>query len=233
MLVTSNFNETNLSVNNHQINSRISPWVTNISYFLGANIILPFYFGKITITGQENIPKSGAVMVAPTHKARWDALLVPYAIGKLASGRDLHFMVASTEMTGLQGWILSRLGGFPVNTKHPGLGSLRHSFELLCQDEMIVIFPEGGIFRDEKVHKLKPGVARIALEVETTKPNSGIKILPVTIKYSQTIPTKNCDVEINIGLPLNVADYNSNSLKKDTVKLTKDLEHILTQLCNC
>jgi 1-acyl-sn-glycerol-3-phosphate acyltransferase len=79
--------------NKQQITSHIAPWLINIVYPLGSSLVIPFYFGKIDISGQENIPPSGAVIVAPTHRSRWDALLVPYATGRLVSGRDLYFMV--------------------------------------------------------------------------------------------------------------------------------------------
>lgn len=233
MITNSYSNQNNSFMNNNQkdeIKSQIVPWVTKSAYFLGSKIVLPFYFNHIKITGQENIPSSGPVIVAPMHRSRWDALLIPYATGKSVSGRDLHFMVSANEMKGFQGWLISRIGAFPINTEHPGIESLRHSIELLCQGEMVVIFPEGNIFREETVHKLKPGVAKIALEVQLSKPESGIKILPISIKYSEAIPKKNCDVEINIGSVLNVAEYNNNSLRKDTVILTKELQKALEQL---
>jgi 1-acyl-sn-glycerol-3-phosphate acyltransferase len=213
-----------------KISSRIAPWLAKILYPLGSFLVIPFYFGKIDLSGTENIPKSGAVIVAPTHRSRWDALIVPYATGKLVSGRDLYFMVSANEMKGIQGWIISRFGGFPVNTNRAGLSSLRHSFELLCRGEMVVIFPEGDIFRSPLVHSLKEGVARIALEVASVKPNSEIKILPVSIKYSQEIPRCGCDLKVKIGSCLNVAEYQQNSPKQEAVTLTKDLENSLKQL---
>ncbi len=212
------------------ITSRIAPWLIKIAYPLAYYLVMPFYFGKIKITGQENIPKSGSVIVAPIHRSRWDALIVPYATGRWVSGRDPYFMVSANEMRGIQGWFVRRLGGFPVNTQRPRLGTLRHSFELLCRGEMVVIFPEGGIFRDRQVHPLKPGVARIALEVESAKPDAGLKILPVSIKYSQPFPGWGCQVEVKIGSCLDVAEYNQHSLRKDREKLTADLELVLQQL---
>lgn len=213
-----------------QITSRLAPWLIKIAYPLAYYLIMPFYFRQIEITGQENVPPSGPVIVAPTHRSRWDALMVPYALGRWVSGRDPYFMVSAPEMRGVQGWLISRLGGFPVNIERPGLGTLRHSFELLSQGEMVVIFPEGGIFRDRQVHPLKTGVARIALEVASAKPHSGMKILPVSIKYSQPIPRRGCQVEVKIGPCLNVAEYRQNSLKKEREKLTADLELALKQL---
>ncbi|MGK7874257.1 MAG: lysophospholipid acyltransferase family protein [Xenococcaceae cyanobacterium] len=212
------------------IRSRVSPWLTRFLYPLGNYIVMPLYFGRIEVTGQENIPRTDPVIVAPTHRSRWDALIVPYATGRLVSGRDLRFMVSANEVKGLQGWFIERMGGFPVDTDRPGIGSLRHSVELLCEGEMIVIFPEGGIFRDTRVHPLKRGVARIALEVESNQPGSGVKILPISLKYSQPYPSWGCDVKIKIGSPLNVADYSSASVKKSSEQLTADLEAALKDL---
>ncbi len=210
---------------NHEteIKSHISPWLMKVAYALGTKLIFPFFFKKIIITGKENVPKNGAVIIAPTHRSRWDALIVPYATGQLVSGRNPHFMVSANELKGLQGCIVRRLGGFPVNTDRPGLDSLRHSFDLLCQEEMVVIFPEGNIFRTENIQPLKRGVAKIALEVEIAKPETEVKILPVTIKYSEAVPKRGCSVVVNIGKCLTVRDYKGESSRKDSIVLTTSL----------
>ena len=122
-----------------QLTSDVAPWLTKLLYPLAKYLIMPFFFKKITITGQENVPKEGAVIIAPTHRSRWDALVVPYATGRIVSGRDPHFMVSENEIKGIQGWFIRRMGGFPIDTKHPGFSSLKHSFDLLSQNEMVVI----------------------------------------------------------------------------------------------
>lgn len=205
------------------VNSRINPCLIRFCYFLGNYLVLPAFFSKITVTGQENIPLTGGVILAPTHRSRWDALILPYAVGRSVSGRDLRFMVSANEIKGVQGWFIRRLGGFPVNTDHPGMGSLIHSVELLAAGEMVAIFPEGGICRDRVVHPLKPGVARIALEVKIMKPDADIKILPVSISYNQPYPRWGSEATVNIGQGINVLDYQQNSLKRETVRLTKTL----------
>ena len=212
------------------VNSRINPCLIRFCYFLGNYLVLPAFFSKITVKGQENIPLTGGVILAPTHRSRWDALILPYAVGRLVSRRDLRFMVSANEMKGVQGWLIRRLGGFPVNTDHPGMGSLVHSVELLAAGEMVAIFPEGGICRDRVVHPLKPGVARIALEVKTMKPDADIKILPVSISYNQPYPGWGSEATVNIGQGINVLDYQQNSLKRETVRLTKTLSDRLKLL---
>ncbi|MGY6531046.1 MAG: lysophospholipid acyltransferase family protein [Cyanobacterium sp.] len=226
--------KTNLlaEANSPTITSEVAPWLSKIAYPLGKRLILPFFFKTITITGQENIPTDGAVIVAPTHRSRWDAIIVPYAVGRLSSGRDPHFMVSANEMKGIQGWFIRRLGGFPVNTDHPGIESLKYSFELLCQGEMVVIFPEGGIFRTHEVQPLKRGVAKIALDTEEVKPEVTTKILPVKIAYDQEIPKRGATVEVNIGKPLVVKKYSSSSqsAKRNSLDLTQDLQQSLIAL---
>jgi 1-acyl-sn-glycerol-3-phosphate acyltransferase len=226
----SNFASLN-SEHSDELNSRISPWLAKIIYPLGCYFVLPLFFKKIQITGQENIPRNEPVIIAPTHRSRWDAFIVPYAVGRLVSGRDLRFMVSANEVKGLQGWVIRRMGGFPVNTERPQLNSIRHSIELLQQgQEMLVIFPEGGIYNDYQIHPLKRGVALIALQAETDKSNRRVKILPVGIRYSQPYPSWGTEVKVNIGSPLTVADYLNDSLRQSSQKLTLALQKSLEKL---
>lgn len=206
------------------VNSRFSPWLTPIVYPLAHRVVLPFYFGEITVTGQEHLPIDGPVILAPTHRSRWDAILVPFATGRNVTGRDLRFMVSADEVSGFQGWFIRRLGGFPVNTKRPTIASLRHGVEVLENKEMLVIFPEGGIFRDEAVHPLKPGLARLAIQAELSQADLNVKIVPINLHYSDSFPQWGTDVKIQIDRPIEVAEYCQGNAKQDAKRLTADLE---------
>jgi len=208
-----------------------SRWLTPLAYGLGCWLLLPAYF-RIRVIGQEHLPRSGAVILAPTHRSRWDALLVPYAAGRFATGRDIHFMVTSDEVKGIQGWLIRRLGGFPVNLRQPAISSLRHGLEVLQERKMMVIFPEGGIFRDGQLHALKPGLARLALQAEASQPDLNIQIVPMHLTYSQEWPTWGCEVTIRIGQPLQVADYSDPQLptKQAAQHLTHDLSDAIEHL---
>ncbi|MEG3922650.1 MULTISPECIES: lysophospholipid acyltransferase family protein [unclassified Microcoleus] len=211
--------------------SRVSPWLTSLLYPLGHYVVLPFHFGKIEITGQEHLPKDGPVILAPTHRSRWDALMMPYSTGQKVTGRDLRFMVTADEVKGVQGWFIRNLGGFPVDLKHPAIGSLRYGVELLLDKEMLVIFPEGGIFQDGEVHPIKPGLARLAMQAELSKPGLGVKIVPMSIRYRPRIPQWGAQVKIAIGSPISVADYaNGGGGKKEARLLSAQLEMDLKKL---
>lgn len=174
----------------------------------------------------------GPVILAPTHRARWDSLLIPYAAGRFVTGRDIHFMVTSDEVKGFQGWLIERLGGFPVNPRQPTIASLRHGVEVLQNREMMVIYPEGGIFRDQELHPLKPGLARLALQAEASQPDLGIKIVPIHMGYAQPMPQFGCRVDIKIGRAIEVASYGQGNVKHNAQRLTTDLSHALRGLIN-
>ncbi|MDX2098646.1 MAG: 1-acyl-sn-glycerol-3-phosphate acyltransferase [Leptolyngbyaceae cyanobacterium bins.59] len=213
-----------------KVESRLSPWLVPFMYFLGRLIVMPNYFGRVQVIGQENLPRSGPVILAPTHRSRWDAVIVPYVAGRHCSGRDLRFMVTADEVKGVQGWFIRRLGGFPVNTRRPSISSLRHGIELMLQGEAMVMFPEGGIFRQREVSALKPGLARLALQAESNKPDLGIQIVPISIYYSDLIPKWKTRVTVAIGKPIAVQAYCQEPLKESARCLTADLEKAIGQL---
>ena len=210
--------------------SRLSPWLTPLAYWLGLYVVFPLYFGRVQVTGQDRLPRQGPVILAPVHKARWDALLVPYAAGRAVTGRDLRFMVSANEVRGIQGWFIRRLGGFAIDPSRPGISSLRHGVDLLEQGEMMVIFPEGGIFRDKQVHTLKPGLARLALQAQAAKTDLGVKIVPIAIEYDRPHVPWRCNVTVRIGDPIDVETYRTGTTKQDAKQLTGDLRSTLDDL---
>lgn len=201
--------------------SRLCPWLAPIMYTLGKRVILPAFFSKIEVIGQENIPRSGPVVLAPTHQARWDSLLVGL-IGRRA-GRYLRFMVTADECLGIQGWFIRRLGGFPVHVRRPSVKSLRHGVQLLQEKEMMVIYPEGDIYRD-RINPLKPGLARIALRAERSRPNLDVKIVPISMEYSDPTPKWRGTVTVRVGEPMSVSNYKAGAVKEKSKELTANLQ---------
>ena len=190
---------------------------------------LPLYFSQINIVGQENIPTEGPVVLAPTHQSRWDPLLVGL-LGKRI-GRYLRFMVTADECLGIQGWFIRRLGGFPVHVRKPSVKSLRHGVQLLQAKEMLVIYPEGDIYLDG-IHPLKPGLSRIALRAERSEPNLDVKIVPISLEYSELCPKWRGTVTARIGQPISVADYKKGTCKAQSKHLTLDLQQALYSLAD-
>ncbi len=212
--------------------SKFSPWLLSLVYPLGRHFVFPLYFGAIEVQGREYLPQSGPVIFAPTHRSRWDAVMVPYAVGWHITGRHLRYMVSADEVTGLQGWFIRRLGGFPINTKRPAIASLRHGVDLLEAGETLVIFPEGNIFREEEIQPLKPGLARLAIQAETQKKHLGIQIIPISIQYSHPLVPWRCKAKVCIGPAIQVAEYCTGCSKQDAQQLNVTLQSSLKQLAD-
>jgi 1-acyl-sn-glycerol-3-phosphate acyltransferase len=212
--------------------SKFSPWLLSLVYPLGRYLVFPFYFGTIEVHGREYLPQSGPVILAPTHRSRWDAVMVPYAAGWHITGRHLRYMVSADEVTGLQGWFIRRLGGFPINTRRPAIASLRHGVELLEAGETLVIFPEGNIFREDQIQPLKPGLARLAIQAEMQKKNLGVQIVPISIHYSHPLVPWRCKARVCIGPTIQVAEYCTGSPKRDAQQLNVIFQSVLEQLAD-
>src|SRR5271155_5542126 len=81
-------------------------------------LFMPFYF-RIVLRHAERLPHNGPVILAPCHRSKWDSLVLSYL-----TGGPLRYLAAHHEFIGIQGWFMSRLGAFPINTATPVPGPL-------------------------------------------------------------------------------------------------------------
>ena len=214
--------------------SGVSGWVTSLLYPLGSRILLPFYFDHIKLIGERYLPSEGPLLIAPTHRSRWDGLVVGHVFGRPATGRDLRYMVSVNEMSGAQGWLIRKFGGFSIDPDCPKISVLRHGVDLLHQEQTLVIFGEGDIFYERTVDYIKPGLARIALQAQKKatrcKKELPVRILPVGLYYSEPVPTRGSSVEVRLGPTMNVQDYMNMPCKEADPRLTQDLKSSLNHL---
>ena len=197
-------------------------------YWLGRRIVFPLYFGPIRITGRHHLPTTGPVILAPTHRSRWDAIVLCLAAGRHVTGNDIHFMVSANEVRGFQGWFVRRLGGFPIDTRRPGIASLRYGIDLLAQGRTLTIFPEGDIFRDGTLHPLKPGLARLAAHTLLNQPEqeiTDIPIVPITLEYGPHGPCFGSAIAIAIGPPVSTRSCQTPSPKTTARQILTRLRH--------
>lgn len=199
-------------------------------YLVAGDVVLNLFFKNIDVHGQEHLPLSGPVLLAPTHRSRWDALLIPHIAGRPVTGRDLYFMVSQDEMTGLQGWVIGNFGGFPVNPAQPSISTLRTGVNLLKAGKALVVFPEGNIFREPRIQALKPGLTRLAIQATLARPTPDVQIVPIALHYSQAFPRWGSQVRIDIGPPLPTDCYDLEQPKDAAQDLMQDLRHALEDL---
>ena len=173
--------------------------------FITQDIVLRFFFSKKKVINEGfSIPSNNSIILAPTHRSRWDGLVLTMAMGRRITGKDCRFMVTKSEMKGIQGWFLKRLGCFSVNQLSPSLATLRYAIDLIEKGEQLVVFPEGKINKFGKKLVLKEGLYRLAKLA--TKKTDSITIIPIGIAYSSLSPKFRSQFCLSFGQPISMND---------------------------
>ena len=181
--------------------------------FVTQDIVLRFFFSKKKIINNGfSVPTNSSIILAPTHRSRWDGLILTMAMGRRVTNKDCRFMVTKSEMRGIQGWFLKRLGCFSINQLSPSLSTLRYAINLIEKKEQLVVFPEGKINRYGKKLILKEGLYRLALLA--TKKTKSITILPIGIAYSEVSPKFRSKFCLSFGQPIVMNDYLNTSIEE-------------------
>ncbi|UIE38814.1 lysophospholipid acyltransferase family protein [Leptodesmis sichuanensis] len=197
-----------------------SPWLY-WSLLPVHRLFLSLYFSQIKIQGLEHLPVNGPVVLAPKHYSRWDPLVLA-----LLSVEPLWFMTNANQFSGIQGWFIRQLGAFPVDLARPQVSSFKYAIDLLKAQKKLVLFPEGGIVRDQPVRALKPGFSRLVLQAESALGGVGIPVVPIALSYAPD-PTFRSTVTIHIAPPLYSANYRQDSEKQTAQAFTQALQDAL------
>nr|YP_002049449.1 hypothetical protein PCC_0828 [Paulinella chromatophora]ACB43239.1 hypothetical protein PCC_0828 [Paulinella chromatophora] len=196
----------------YYLKNGINPYLAPLAMYLTQDIFLRGYFHETKILGSENLPHEGPLILAPVHRTRWDALLLPYASGRRITGRDCRFMVTHNEMKGIQGWFLQQFGCFSVDQSQPSLSSLRLAIDLLASHEQLVMFPEGRICRVDKPMKIYNGPIRLALIANRL--GIPVRIVPIGIGYAHPFPLPQDKVVICFRAPITITAKGPEIVKK-------------------
>ena len=199
----------------------VDPFWSRLAMIVTQDIALNNFFRRRIVIGEENLPLKGSVVLAPTHRSRWDALMLTMAAGRRITNRDCRFMVTRSEMKGLQGWFLNRLGCFPIDQGRPSLTALRYAVDLLISREQLVVFPEGKINRFSEPVKLKNGLIRLA-QLASNK-GLDIKIVPVGLAYSDVIPKFLGSASICFSKPIIISRDFNQSTNEFNIELSKSM----------
>ena len=183
-----------------------------IATFVTQDIVLKFFFSKKKLINNDfSIPKNTSIILAPTHRSRWDGLILTMAMGRRVTSKDCRFMVTKAEMRGIQGWFLNRLGCFSINQLSPSLSTLRYAVDLIEKGEQLVVFPEGKINKYGKKLALKEGLYRLAKLA--SKKTDSIIIIPIGIAYSDLSPKFRSQFCLSFGKPMHMDDYSKINIQ--------------------
>ncbi len=143
-------------------------------YSVARLFLLPFFlvWFRLDRIGREHAKLDGGLIVASNHRSFLD----PFVIGALLPWRRPIHYVAKIELfeKRWQGWVLNRLGAYPVRRGQADTETVATSAGILERGGAVCMFPEGTRIRSGSLAAPHRGVGRLALE-------SGAAVLPVAV----------------------------------------------------
>ncbi|MGY1774098.1 lysophospholipid acyltransferase family protein [Blastococcus sp. SYSU D00813] len=164
---------------------------------------------RARVTGQENVPASGAVILASNHLSFIDSMVIP-----LSAPRRVRYLAKAEYFTtpGLGGWLtrtlFTALGALPVEreTSRAAQAALDTALGVLHDGDAFGIYPEGTRSRDGRLARGKTGVAWLALTADCP-------VVPVAVSGTDRVQPVGATwprphrVTVTFGAPLTFPEH--------------------------
>jgi 1-acyl-sn-glycerol-3-phosphate acyltransferase len=122
-------------------------------------IVVVYLAGLFKVSGTENVPASGPLIICPNHIGTIDPPLVPAFVPR----GDTWSMAKSEYFRNpLVNWLFTSYHAFPVVRHTADRVALRRAFDLLNEGHALVIYPEGTRIDAGVLAKPEPGAGFIA-----------------------------------------------------------------------
>jgi 1-acyl-sn-glycerol-3-phosphate acyltransferase len=184
-----------------------------------AIVLTPFkLLFRVRILGRERVPRSGAFVVAPSHRSLMDIFFTCYI-----TRRRVRFM-AKQELFEHRflAWLFAALGGFPVARGTADRSALRAAQRALEGGEPVAVFPEGTRGHGPEIDRLFDGAAYLAARL-------GVPIVPVAIGGSEEILASGKvlprirRVGIVVGEPIHPPVHEGRVRRQEVTQMTEQL----------
>lgn len=143
-----------------------------IVFTLGRAVLRPWlrlWFSPL-VTGSEQMPGNGPVLLVSNHLASLDTILIPSF-----SPRKVQFLAKASLFKGhLKRWFFTQIGAIPVHREASSAAqaALDAGTRVLTAGQVFAVFPEGSRSRDGRLYRGRSGAAYLALE-------TGAAVVPV------------------------------------------------------
>ncbi len=180
---------------------------------------------RVRVTGLENIPEEGAVIVASNHVSFVD----PLVLGGMIRRPVRYVMYHKIYEIPVLKFIFKHGKAIPIASRAENPEILEQAYarmlEVLDEGDVLGIFPEGGITRDGEIQTFKPGVEKILAEKPVT-------VVPMALchlwgsMFSRRDPLIKrrprklwAVIEMRVGKPMAAEDVTAASLQREVQAL--------------
>ena len=169
-------------------------------------IMGPLY--RVTVTGAENVPQDGPVVMCCNHTAMLDV-----AVLACATPRQIRFMAKKEAFKmPFLGKLIEACGAFPVDRAGMDVSAIKKGISILSQGEIMGIFPQGTrcpyVHPNTTFDKVHGGVAMIAVRSKAT-------LVPVCIETDAHKLKPFRKTRVRIGVPIPSEEYTKNGSGKE------------------
>jgi 1-acyl-sn-glycerol-3-phosphate acyltransferase len=146
--------------------------VGTVAYWVFKVILSPVFFcgWRVKVTGRQNVPSHGPVILAPNHTSFCDSFFLP-----LVLRRKVTFVAKAEYFDSWKtAWFFRAAGQIPMR-RDGGSASeraLAAARDVLNSGGVLGIYPEGTRSPDGRLYRGHTGVARLALQC-------GVPVIPV------------------------------------------------------
>ena len=193
-------------------------------------LIVRVFYRNLEVTGIENIPEGKGLLLCANHVNA----LIDVVVLQASTHKDLCPLARSgLFLNPVLKPILNFIGAVPIYRRNdPGNDtdqnlnknedSFTKCYELLAENQTIIIFPEGQSHSDPHINKLKTGAARIALGAKQRNATAPA-VIPVGLTFSRKGKFRS-DVLVQYGTPVDLSvpepvdSFTSVELVTDRIK---------------
>ena len=191
--------------------------------------ILKMLFRPV-VEGADNVPESGAAILASNHLSFSDSIFLPLALSRrITFPAKMEYFTGSGIKGRLTRWFFKGVGQIPIDRSggRASEAALQSGLRVLRKGDLFGIYPEGTRSPDGRLYKGKTGIARMALE-------AGCPVIPVAMigtdkaqPTGQKVPNI-MRIGIRIGKPLDFSRY--EGMENDRFVLRSITDEIMYEL---
>ena len=182
------------------------------------------------VTGLENIPRTGPVIIVCNHLSFVDSVFLPMVID-----RQMAFLAKSDYFTGkgIKGWavrfFMTSSGQLPIDRSggKASEASLNAGLAILAEGKVLAIYPEGTRSPDGRLYRGRTGVARMVLEAGVPVIRTAVvdtdKVMPLGSKLPKVHR-----VGVVIGKPLDFSRF--HGMESDRFVLRSITDEIIHEM---
>lgn len=171
---------------------------------------LIFFHKRMYMIGLDNIPKNAPIIGAPNHA---NTLIDPILIACFQPEHMYFWARGDIFRKPLLNWFVRKVHLLPIfrpkegkELMHKNEDTFKESVEILNQNNILFIAPEGNSQLEKRLRPMKLGPARLLFQCLETHPDKEFYIQPIGLNYT-ALTSGFGDVMMVFGKPIAASDY--------------------------